>query len=98
MPLPVMTQIISSMASIMGPECLEVSPSLAWRLDKRLTTGEEGRERLRRLAFNARYLGTGLRKLGFIVYGNRDSPIVPLLIFSPGKVRVCSPDAVKHVG
>ncbi|CAH7687764.1 serine palmitoyltransferase [Phakopsora pachyrhizi] len=46
----------------------------------------EGQERLRRLAFNARYLSSGLRKLGFIVYGDRDSPIIPLLIFHPGKM------------
>lgn len=25
-------------------------------------------------------------QLGFIVYGHRDSPIVPLLVFSPGKM------------
>ncbi|KAA1125010.1 serine palmitoyltransferase component [Puccinia graminis f. sp. tritici] len=36
--------------------------------------------------FNARYLSSGLRKLGFIVYGDRDSPIIPLLIFHPGKM------------
>ncbi|KAI9606632.1 hypothetical protein H4Q26_006168 [Puccinia striiformis f. sp. tritici PST-130] len=32
------------------------------------------------------YLSSGLRKLGFIVYGDRDSPIIPLLIFHPGKM------------
>jgi serine palmitoyltransferase len=26
------------------------------------------------------------QQLGFIVYGHRDSPIVPLLVFSPGKM------------
>ncbi len=49
--------------------------------------GSEGKERLRRLAFNARYLSSGLRKLGFIVYGHRDSPIVPLMIFNPARCR-----------
>ncbi|KAJ3003780.1 hypothetical protein NUW54_g5128 [Trametes sanguinea] len=46
--------------------------------------------RLRRLAFNARYLNRGLRKLGFITYGNDDSPVVPLLLFHPGKMAVFS--------
>lgn len=46
----------------------------------------EGEVRLRRLAFNARYLHAGLRKLGFIVGGHHDSPIVPLWVFQPGKV------------
>ena len=87
---PVLTQIIASIASIMGPECLEVCPTLDVRLDSRLIEGSEGRDRLRRLAFNSRYLGTGLRKLGFIIYGNRDAPIVPLLLFTLGKVRALS--------
>lgn len=48
--------------------------------------GSEGRDRLQRLAFNCRYLSKGLKKLGFIVYGHQDSPIVPLLLFAPGKM------------
>ena len=87
---PVMQQIIASMASIMGPECLDVIPSLAKTLPTHLLDGSEGLQRLRRLAFNARYLSSGLRKLGFVVYGHRDSPIVPLLIFNPGKLPLFS--------
>lgn len=90
---PVLTQIISSMASIMGvgrfPEEQALLPSWV-DLPPRLLDGSEGRERLRRLAFNARYLSSGLRKLGFIVYGHRDSPIVPLLIYHPAKMALFS--------
>ncbi|KAI0057297.1 serine palmitoyltransferase 2 [Artomyces pyxidatus] len=50
--------------------------------------GSEGQTRLRRLAFNSRYLTRGLTKLGFILYGHSDSPIVPLLVFHPGKMAV----------
>ncbi|GAA5831308.1 hypothetical protein JCM3770_003232, partial [Rhodotorula araucariae] len=39
-----------------------------------------------RLAFNSRYLSSGLRRLGFIVYGHQDSPIIPMLIFAPAKM------------
>lgn len=90
---PVLTQIVASMASIMGvgnkPEEKALLP--AWiDLPPSLLDGTEGRERLRRLAFNARYLSSGLRKLGFIVYGHRDSPIVPLLIFHPAKMPLFS--------
>ncbi|KAK0526458.1 serine palmitoyltransferase component [Tilletia horrida] len=86
---PVLTQIITSMASIMGvgnhPEEAALLPD--WiDLPRPLADGSEGLERLRRLAFNSRYLSTGLRKLGFIVFGHRDSPIVPLLIYLPGKM------------
>lgn len=51
-----------------------------------LSSGTEGQNRVRRLAFNSRYLHLGLRKLGFITYGHTSSPIVPLLLFNPGKM------------
>ncbi|KAH8083357.1 serine palmitoyltransferase 2 [Cristinia sonorae] len=50
--------------------------------------GTDGAMRLRRLAFNARYLNRALRLLGFLTYGNDDSPVVPLLLFNPGKMAV----------
>jgi len=82
----VLMQIIAAIVCIMGREALEVVPGLQKYVTPRMLTGADGLERLRRLAFNSRYLSTGLRKLGFIVYGHRDSPIVPLLMFSPGKM------------
>ncbi|KAG1743718.1 pyridoxal phosphate-dependent transferase [Suillus paluster] len=51
-----------------------------------LADGSEARMRIRRLAFNCRYLHAGLKKLGFIIYGHPFSPVVPLLIFNPGKL------------
>ncbi|KAJ6543950.1 serine palmitoyltransferase 2 [Mycena capillaripes] len=53
-----------------------------------LSDGSEGLSRLRRLAFNSRYLHQGLIKLGFITYGHPASPIVPLLLFNPGKMNM----------
>lgn len=85
---PVLTQIISSMSSIMGVgnDPAETALLPPWiKLPQNLLDGSQGKDRLRRLAFNSRYLSSGLRKLGFIVYGHRDSPIVPLLIFNPAK-------------
>ena len=59
----------------------------AWMaLPPALRDGSAGRTRLRRLAFNARYLHGGLKKLGFITYGHPASPIVPLLLFNLGKL------------
>ncbi|KAJ3554919.1 hypothetical protein NM688_g2856 [Phlebia brevispora] len=117
---PILTQIIASMASIMGitlPEKSSSSRSLIrntegpipgveyeqypgkapvsalppWMLTpSTMVDGSEGLTRLRRLAFNTRYLNRGLRKLGFITYGHDDSPIVPLLLFNPGKMAVFS--------
>lgn len=50
----------------------------------------EGQERLQRIAFNSRYLRLGLKKLGFIVYGADDSPVIPVLLFLPAKMPAVS--------
>ncbi|GAA5825507.1 hypothetical protein JCM10212_002413 [Sporobolomyces blumeae] len=86
---PVVAQICVSMGSIMGLEATSIVPALA-SLPAHVMDGREGQDRLRRLAFNCRYLSGGLRKLGFIVYGHSDSPIVPMLIFAPGKMGLFS--------
>lgn len=108
---PVLTQVVASMASIMGvaPEPLKSAegatssavishpgPAPAHMLPNwldlptPLKDGTEGNARLRRLAFNARYLSRGLKKLGLITYGSDDSPIVPLMLFNPGKMGAFS--------
>ena len=118
---PVLTQVMASMASIMGvapplpsgnsASSLITSSSTStigpdptvypgnapaamipswFTLPPSLRDGSEGRHRLLRLAFNARYLGRGLDKLGFITYGHHDSPIIPLLLFNPAKMLVFS--------
>lgn len=48
--------------------------------------GNEGKERLQRIAFNSRYLRLGLKRLGFIIYGADDSPVIPLLLYNPCKM------------
>lgn len=58
--------------------------------------GTEGVERLQRLAFNSRYLRLGLKRLGFIVYGHDDSPIIPLLLYNPGKMPAFSHEMLKR--
>ena len=59
-------------------------------LSQSMIDGSDGQVRLRRLAFNTRYLNRGLRKLGFTTYGCDDTPVVPLLLFNPGKMAVFS--------
>src|SRR5271156_4111818 len=58
--------------------------------------GAEGAERLQRLAFNSRYLRLGLKRLGFIVYGHDDSPIIPLLLYNPAKMPAFSHEMLKR--
>ncbi|KAI9703164.1 MAG: serine palmitoyltransferase component [Candelina mexicana] len=56
----------------------------------------QGEERLQRLAFNSRYLRLGLKRLGFIVYGNDDSPIIPLLVYNPAKMPAFSHEMLRR--
>ncbi|KAI9793839.1 MAG: serine palmitoyltransferase, long chain base subunit [Peltula sp. TS41687] len=56
----------------------------------------QGEERLQRLAFNSRYLRLGLKRLGFIVYGHDDSPIIPLLLYHPAKMPAFSREMLRR--
>lgn len=56
----------------------------------------QGQERLQRIAFNSRYLRLGLKRLGFIVYGHDDSPIIPVPVFNPGKLSAFSHEMLKR--
>jgi len=66
----------------------------------RIITGElqpgQGEERLQRLAFNSRYLRLGLKRLGFIVYGHDDSPIIPIMLYNPAKMPAFSHEMLKR--
>jgi len=66
----------------------------------RMITGEyypgQGEERLQRIAFNSRYLRLGLKRLGFIVYGHDDSPIIPIMLYNPGKISAFSHEMLKR--
>uniref|UniRef100_A0A8C6WJG0 serine C-palmitoyltransferase n=1 Tax=Neogobius melanostomus TaxID=47308 RepID=A0A8C6WJG0_9GOBI len=48
--------------------------------------GDEGIRRVRQLAENTRYFRARLKEMGFIIYGNDDSPVVPILLYMPAKV------------
>lgn len=66
----------------------------------RIITGElipgQGEERLQRIAFNSRYLRLGLKRLGFIVYGHDDSPIIPVLLYNPAKMPAFSHEMLRR--
>lgn len=54
-------------------------------IDNKLNPGE-GPERLQRIAFNLRYLRLALKRLGFIVYGIDDLPVIPVMLYLPAKM------------
>lgn len=66
----------------------------------KLITGElvpgQGEERLQRIAFNSRYLRLGLKRLGYIVYGHDDSPIIPIMLYNPAKIPAFSHEMLKR--
>lgn len=45
-----------------------------------------GIRRIQQLAENTRYFRARLKEMGFIIYGNDHSPVVPILLYMPGKV------------
>jgi serine palmitoyltransferase len=45
-----------------------------------------GQKRIAQLADNTRYFRQKLVDMGFIVYGNKYSPVVPMLIYMPARV------------
>ncbi|TAQ87416.1 hypothetical protein B7494_g4235 [Chlorociboria aeruginascens] len=66
----------------------------------KIITGElvpgQGEERLQRIAFNSRYLRLGLKRLGFIVYGHDDSPIIPIVLYNPAKMPAFSHEMLRR--
>lgn len=45
-----------------------------------------GADRLRQLSENTTYFRRKLHDMGFILYGNDDSPVVPLMLYMPAKI------------
>ena len=56
----------------------------------------QGAERLQRIAWNSRYLRLGLKRLGFIVYGYDDSPVIPIILYHPGKLPAFSHEMLRR--
>ncbi|KAM6462122.1 serine palmitoyltransferase 2 isoform 1-T1 [Liasis olivaceus] len=58
-----------------------------------------GKFRMQQLAENTRYFRRQLKKMGFIIYGNEDSPVVPLMLYMPAKIGAFGREMLKrHVG
>ncbi|XP_050548878.1 serine palmitoyltransferase 2 isoform X2 [Daktulosphaira vitifoliae] len=48
--------------------------------------GNEGHRRIKQLASNVQYFRKKLKAMGCIVYGNDDSPVIPMLVYMISKV------------
>ncbi|XP_065183456.1 serine palmitoyltransferase 2-like [Sycon ciliatum] len=56
----------------------------------------EGQKRLNSLAENTLYFRKRLKEMGFIIYGNENSPVVPLLLYIPTVIGAFSRDCLEH--
>ena len=90
-----LTNAGSLFAEAPAPAVLAQISSSLRIIDGELVPGQ-GEERLQRLAFNSRYLRLGLKRLGFIVYGHDDSPIIPVLLYNPAKMPAFSHEMLKR--
>ncbi|XP_053996435.1 serine palmitoyltransferase 2 [Hylaeus anthracinus] len=69
-----------------------MSPPIAQQIitSMRIIAGEDGtddgRKRTKQLARNTRYFRRRLNQIGVIIYGNEDSPVVPMLVYLFSKI------------
>ncbi|KAI1419476.1 serine palmitoyltransferase [Xylaria sp. FL1777] len=97
-------EIIDKLRSCNAATMLGESPTPAVLMQiyasLKIITGDlvpgEGEERLQRIAFNSRYLRLGLKRLGMIVYGHDDSPIIPIALYNPAKIPAFSHEMLKR--
>lgn len=63
-------------------------------------TGKDGTDvgvkKLHQLRENSNYFRTKLREMGFIIFGNADSPVVPLMLYHPPKFSAFSRQLLKR--
>ncbi|XP_034963856.1 serine palmitoyltransferase 2 [Zootoca vivipara] len=55
-----------------------------------------GRQRIQQLADNIKYFRRRLKEMGFIIYGNEDSPVVPLMLYMPAKIGAFGREMLKR--
>ncbi|XP_008396458.1 serine palmitoyltransferase 2b [Poecilia reticulata] len=77
-------------------------PPVAQQIITSMTTimGEDGTtlgaDRLKQLSENTNYFRRRLREMGFIIYGNDDSPVVPLMLYMPAKIGAFGREMLKR--
>ncbi|TNN60932.1 Serine palmitoyltransferase 2 [Liparis tanakae] len=53
-------------------------------------------KRVQQLAGNTVYFRKRLREMGFIIYGNEDSPVVPMMLYMPAKIGAFGREMLKR--
>jgi serine palmitoyltransferase len=79
-----------------------MSPALIGQISEslRIICGEDGttigQEKIQRLLRNSRYFRKRIQQLGFLIYGQEDSPVVPIMTFFISKVVATGREALKY--
>lgn len=68
--------------SVSPPVAMQVVAAMKQIMNKECA----GLSRIQRLADNSRYFRQRLKKMGLIVYGDDDSPVIPILLIMPAKI------------
>lgn len=80
--------------SMPAPVAQQVISSM--RIIMGLDNTDTGKQKIAQLAWNCRYFRRRLHEMGFIIYGNMDSPVIPVLLFCPGKIAAFSRECLKR--
>ena len=81
----------SNYATAMAPGvAMQIYSSLRIIMGRDERYPNEGTRRIRQLAENTRYFRTELYKRGFVIFGGDDSPVVPVVTFTPDKLELLS--------
>jgi len=79
------TSFASVYATSMSPPCAQQAlAALA------VINTEKGQEKITRLHDNSNFFRDRLKELGYRVFGNKDSPVVPLMLYHPSKLACIS--------
>uniref|UniRef100_A0AAX7VIX5 serine C-palmitoyltransferase n=1 Tax=Astatotilapia calliptera TaxID=8154 RepID=A0AAX7VIX5_ASTCA len=79
-----------------------MSPPVAQQIitSMKIIMGEDGTtlgaDRLRQLSQNTTFFRRRLHEMGFIIYGNDDSPVVPLMLYMPAKIGAFGREMLKR--
>lgn len=70
--------------SMAPPAAQTVITSMSMIMGKH--NSSQGRKQINQLASNVKYFRRKLQALGCVVYGNDDSPVIPMLVYMISKV------------
>merc|ERR1711916_56649 len=81
----------NSMSPIVASQVLTVFKILNGEIHPGLSE-----QKLDQLISNSRYFRAGLEKIGLHLYGDDDSPVIPMLVYFPGKLAAFSRECLKR--